>query len=67
MALEVLEKSSAAMDVAVFGNALHVVVPNAAEAIPRLRAELESALDHGHPHGKNSGIAGRCICIVDCS
>jgi len=40
-ALEVLEKSSAAMDVAVFGNALHVVVPNAAAAIPLLRAELE--------------------------
>jgi ABC-2 type transport system ATP-binding protein len=40
-ALEILEKSPAATDVAVFGNALHVVVPNAAEAIPRLRTELE--------------------------
>ena len=29
------------MDVAVFGNALHAVVQNAAQAIPLLRAELE--------------------------
>jgi ABC-2 type transport system ATP-binding protein len=41
-ALEVLEKSTAASDSAVFGNALHVVVPNAAEALPKLRAELEA-------------------------
>ena len=41
-ALEALEKSTEATDSAVFGNALHVVVPNAAEAIPRLRAELEA-------------------------
>ncbi len=40
-ALEVLEKSSSSMDVAVFGNALHTVVFSAVEAIPRLRAELE--------------------------
>lgn len=40
-ALEALEKSTVAIDVAVFGNALHVVVPNAAQAIPLLRAELE--------------------------
>jgi ABC-2 type transport system ATP-binding protein len=40
-ALEALEKSTVATDVAVFGNALHVVVPNAAEAVPLLRAELE--------------------------
>ncbi|MGA3125974.1 MAG: ABC transporter ATP-binding protein [Candidatus Korobacteraceae bacterium] len=42
-ALEALEKSASAMDVAVFGNALHAVVSSAAEAIPRLRAELEKA------------------------
>jgi len=42
-ALEALEKSMAAVDVAVFGNALHVVVPSAAEAIPRLREELGKA------------------------
>jgi ABC-2 type transport system ATP-binding protein len=42
-ALEALEKSASAMDVAVFGNALHAVVSSAAEAIPRLRAELERA------------------------
>jgi ABC-2 type transport system ATP-binding protein len=40
-ALEALEKSPAAMDVAVFGNALHAVVQSAAQAIPTLRAELE--------------------------
>jgi ABC-2 type transport system ATP-binding protein len=40
-ALEALEKSPAAMDVAVFGNALHVVVPNATAAIPLLHQELE--------------------------
>jgi ABC-2 type transport system ATP-binding protein len=40
-ALEALEKSPAAMDVAVFGNALHAVVQSAAQAIPILRAELE--------------------------
>jgi len=40
-ALELVEKSAAAMDVAVFGNALHAVVLSAAESIPRLRAELE--------------------------
>jgi ABC-2 type transport system ATP-binding protein len=40
-ALEALEKSKAAMDVAVFGNALHAVVQSAVEAIPRLREELE--------------------------
>ena len=34
-ALEALEKSTAAMDVAVFGNALHAVVQSAAQAIPR--------------------------------
>jgi ABC-2 type transport system ATP-binding protein len=40
-ALEALEKSTVATDVAVFGNALHVVVSNAASAVPLLRAELE--------------------------
>jgi ABC-2 type transport system ATP-binding protein len=40
-ALEALEKSNVATDVAVFGNALHVVVPSADEAVPQLRAELE--------------------------
>ena len=40
-ALEALEKSTVAMDVAVFGNALHAVVQSAAQAIPILRAELE--------------------------
>jgi ABC-2 type transport system ATP-binding protein len=40
-ALEALEKSKVATDVAVFGNALHVVVPNAVEAVPLLRSELE--------------------------
>jgi ABC-2 type transport system ATP-binding protein len=40
-ALDVLEKSAVAMDVAVFGNALHAVAPNAAQAIPGLRSELE--------------------------
>jgi ABC-2 type transport system ATP-binding protein len=40
-ALEVLEKSKTLIDVAVFGNALHVVVPNATQAGPLLRAELE--------------------------
>jgi ABC-2 type transport system ATP-binding protein len=40
-ALEALENSTVAMDVAVFGNALHAVVQSAAEAIPRLREELE--------------------------
>jgi ABC-2 type transport system ATP-binding protein len=40
-ALEVLEKSRTLIDVAVFGNALHVVVPNATQAGPLLRAELE--------------------------
>jgi ABC-2 type transport system ATP-binding protein len=39
-ALEALEKSASVMDAAVFGNALHVVVENAAAAIPLLRAEL---------------------------
>ena len=39
-ALELLEKSSLVQDAAVFGNALHVVVANAAEAAPQLRAEL---------------------------
>jgi ABC-2 type transport system ATP-binding protein len=40
-ALEALEHSATAMDVAVFGNALHAVVQSAAQAIPRLREELE--------------------------
>jgi ABC-2 type transport system ATP-binding protein len=40
-ALEALETSTVAMDVAVFGNALHAVVQSAAQAIPILRAELE--------------------------
>jgi ABC-2 type transport system ATP-binding protein len=40
-ALEALEKSTVAMDVAVFGNALHAVVQSAEQAIPLLRAELE--------------------------
>lgn len=40
-AVEAIESSAVAIDVAVFGNALHAVVSNAAEAIPLLRAELE--------------------------
>jgi ABC-2 type transport system ATP-binding protein len=40
-ALEAVEKSDVAMDVAVFGNALHAVVQHAAEAMPRVREELE--------------------------
>jgi ABC-2 type transport system ATP-binding protein len=39
-ALEVLEKSPEAVNVAVFGNALHAVVQSAAQSIPRLREEL---------------------------
>ncbi len=39
-ALELLEKSSAVQDAAVFGNALHVVVADAAAAVLLLRAEL---------------------------
>jgi ABC-2 type transport system ATP-binding protein len=39
-AMEALEKSVGAMNVAVFGNALHAVVPNAAQSIPLLREEL---------------------------
>lgn len=39
-ALDALEKSAVATDVAVFGNALHVVVPSAADAAPLLRREL---------------------------
>jgi ABC-2 type transport system ATP-binding protein len=42
LALEMLENPAAAMDVAVFGNALHAVVRDAEEAIPRLRAQLEA-------------------------
>jgi ABC-2 type transport system ATP-binding protein len=40
-ALEALEKSAEAVNVAVFGNALHAVVQSAAQSIPRLREELE--------------------------
>jgi ABC-2 type transport system ATP-binding protein len=40
-ALEALEKSTIAMDVAVFGNALHAVVENAAQTSGLLRQELE--------------------------
>jgi ABC-2 type transport system ATP-binding protein len=40
-ALEVLGESAAISDVAVFGNALHAVVPSAAVAAPQLREELE--------------------------
>jgi ABC-2 type transport system ATP-binding protein len=42
-ALERLEKSASVMDAAVFGNALHVVVENDAEAIPLLRSELAAS------------------------
>jgi ABC-2 type transport system ATP-binding protein len=40
-ALEALEKSAVAANVAVFGNALHAVVQSAAQSIPLLREELE--------------------------
>ncbi|HVJ04440.1 MAG TPA: ABC transporter ATP-binding protein [Candidatus Saccharimonadales bacterium] len=40
-ALEALEDSTVAMDVAVFGNALHAVVENAEASIPRLREVLQ--------------------------
>jgi ABC-2 type transport system ATP-binding protein len=39
-ALDVLEQTHDVRDAAVFGNALHVVVPDATTAIPRLRTEL---------------------------
>jgi ABC-2 type transport system ATP-binding protein len=40
LALDVLHQASDVRDVAVFGNALHVVVPDARAAIPRFRAVL---------------------------
>jgi ABC-2 type transport system ATP-binding protein len=40
LALDVLQQAPDTMDVAVFGNALHVVVEHASTAIPRLRAVL---------------------------
>jgi ABC-2 type transport system ATP-binding protein len=39
-ALDALQEASEVSDVAVFGNALHIVVPDANTAIPRLRAAL---------------------------
>ncbi len=41
LALEALQESTVAMDVAVFGNALHAVVENAEAAIPKLREVLQ--------------------------
>jgi ABC-2 type transport system ATP-binding protein len=46
LAVEAIEKSAIAIDVAVFGNALHAVVANAAQAIPLLRTELEKQSIH---------------------
>lgn len=40
LALDVLQRAPDVRDAAVFGNALHVVVPDAQAAIPRLRAVL---------------------------
>ena len=40
LALDLLQQTSDVADVAVFGNALHVVVPDATAAIPRLRTAL---------------------------
>jgi ABC-2 type transport system ATP-binding protein len=40
LALDVLQQAPDVRDAAVFGNALHVVVPDARTAIPRLRAVL---------------------------
>ncbi|HEV2400253.1 MAG TPA: ATP-binding cassette domain-containing protein [Candidatus Sulfotelmatobacter sp.] len=41
-ALEALHQSPEIMDVAVFGNALHLVVPNATTAIPEVKRYLEA-------------------------
>jgi ABC-2 type transport system ATP-binding protein len=43
-AVEALQTAPGVMDAAVFGNALHLVVENAASAMPRLKAYL---LEHG--------------------
>ncbi len=40
VALDLLQQASDVSDVAVFGNALHVVVPDAKAAIPRIRTAL---------------------------
>ena len=40
LALDLLQQAPEVADVAVFGNALHVVVPEAGAAIPRLRTSL---------------------------
>ena len=40
VALDLLQQTSDVSDVAVFGNALHVVVPDAKAAIPRIRTAL---------------------------
>jgi ABC-2 type transport system ATP-binding protein len=40
LALDVLQQTPDVRDAAVFGNALHVVVPDAHAAIPRLRTAL---------------------------
>jgi ABC-2 type transport system ATP-binding protein len=40
LALDVLQQAPDVRDAAVFGNALHVVVPDARTIIPRLRADL---------------------------
>jgi ABC-2 type transport system ATP-binding protein len=53
LALDLLQKSPDVVDAAVFGNALHLVVPEAGTAIPPLRAYLSK---HGVTVGKMAPI-----------
>jgi ABC-2 type transport system ATP-binding protein len=48
-AVEALQSAPDVMDAAVFGNALHLVVPDAAAAIPRIEKYL---VDHGIAVGR---------------
>ncbi len=64
-AVEALQSAPGVMDAAVFGNALHLVVEDAAQAMPQLESYLAERGIAVTPHGKDSSQPGRCFCFAD--
>ena len=62
-AMECIEEIDGIRHAALFGRGLHVVAENADHAMPVMMDALAGRGIHGARHGKDSAVAGRCLCL----
>ena len=62
-AVEVLQSAPDVIDAAVFGNALHLVVRDAAAAVPQVKQVPVRSQHYRWPHREDTPQPGRCFCL----